>query len=630
MKATWFHLQRSRIAHSRGSHGTRFVPWAFSGTNPRHKPRAVATSGPLRFLLLAAVLLHFAPLQGRAQETLTSTQLNLSFSYQLPTPPTPESVPDPKFFTLNTASSNPVSFTAEVQIDNPDDITWLSATPASGSTPQLMTVSVNPAGLAPFTYRGRIVITAAGASNSPFTIEVTFDIAGDRELRVSENVLDLQAAQGGAAASQNITLFTIGTHLGALRFDTSTATQSGGDWLSVSPSEGTAPQGLTISANPAGLSQGAFIGAVTIADTSVRTVLVQVRLTVAASPPQLSVAPAALLFIAAPGQNPASQPLQVQNAGGGQLGWTAETATSSGGNWLSVNPTTGTAPSSPQVAVNSASLAAGAYNGSVTVTVLPASGGGSVSVPVGLAVGVPAVGIGGVVSGASFSTEAVVAPSSIASLFGVNLATDTASATELPLPTTLAGTQVLVNEVPAPLFFVSPTQINLQMPGEVAGTAVTVVVVAGGVRGLEGSASIAPEVPGIFTLNQQGTGQGAVLLANTEVFAAPVGSVPGRSSRPANRGEFLSIFCTGLGATSPPVPPGEAAGSSPLSETLQTPVVTIGGVPAEVSFSGLAPGFVGLYQINVPVPQGAPTGDAVPLVIQIGGRSSNTATVAIQ
>ena len=77
-------------------------------------------------------------------------------------------------------------------------------------------------------------------------------------------------------------------------------------------------------------------------------------------------------------------------------------------------------------------------------------------------------------------------------------------------------------------------------------------------------------------------------------------------------------------------PSGSAAGSDPLSDTLATPTVMIGGVAAPVSFSGLAPGFVGLYQVNVPVPDNVPSGPAVSVVVTIGGVNSNTVTIAVQ
>ena len=95
-------------------------------------------------------------------------------------------------------------------------------------------------------------------------------------------------------------------------------------------------------------------------------------------------------------------------------------------------------------------------------------------------------------------------------------------------------------------------------------------------------------------------------------------------------GEYISIYCTGLGDVTTRPPLGSATPADPLASTLVTPVVTIGGAPATVSFSGLAPGFVGLYQVNVQVPATAPPGAAVPLVLTIGGLPANTVTIAVE
>ena len=141
--------------------------------------------------------------------------------------------------------------------------------------------------------------------------------------------------------------------------------------------------------------------------------------------------------------------------------------------------------------------------------------------------------------------------------------------------------------------------------------------------------SIAAVSPGIFTVNQQGTGQRAVLIANTATLAAPTGTIPGREARPANRLEFISIFCTGLGEVTNRPPSGAPATGDGLSTTLQTARVTIGSVEVPVSFSGLT-GSVGLYQVDVQVPSEEPTRDAVDVAIIIGGVTSNTVSIAVQ
>jgi uncharacterized protein (TIGR03437 family) len=102
------------------------------------------------------------------------------------------------------------------------------------------------------------------------------------------------------------------------------------------------------------------------------------------------------------------------------------------------------------------------------------------------------------------------------------------------------------------------------------------------------------------------------------------------ASRPAKAGEYISIYCTGLGQVTNSPGAGNPASSTPLSQTAAAPTVTIGGVRANVQFSGLAPGFAGLYQVNVQVPNGIAPSDAVPLSLTIGGVTSNTATIAVQ
>jgi uncharacterized protein (TIGR03437 family) len=192
----------------------------------------------------------------------------------------------------------------------------------------------------------------------------------------------------------------------------------------------------------------------------------------------------------------------------------------------------------------------------------------------------------------------------------------------------LEGSTYQVGAHGAPLFFASCSQVNLQIPWESAGqTQAQVTATVGGVTGAAQQVNLAPFAPGIFTLNQQGTGQGAVLIAPTAVIAAPL-RIAG--SRPVSRGQYVSIFCTGLGAVSNQPATGAAAKSNPLSITTTKPTVVIGGIAASVSYSGLAPGFAGLYQVNALVPMGVMVDDAVTLSISIGGVTSNTVTIAVQ
>jgi len=239
----------------------------------------------------------------------------------------------------------------------------------------------------------------------------------------------------------------------------------------------------------------------------------------------------------------------------------------------------------------------------------------------------PAFTANGVVNGASFA--APLAPGMIASLFGTNLASSTALARGSPLPTTLAGASLQVGGVAAPLFFVSPTQINFQVPWEVQGrTSAALTLTAGGVS-VSATVSISSTAPAIFSTDSTGRGQGAILTSTQEIAAAR-GAISGGTTRPALRGEYISIYCLGLGPVSNTPRTGAAAGSNSLSQAVTAPSVLIGSVPVAVSFAGLAPGFVGLYQVNAQIPDGAPTGDAVSVVLSSGGATSNTVTIAIE
>jgi uncharacterized protein (TIGR03437 family) len=232
----------------------------------------------------------------------------------------------------------------------------------------------------------------------------------------------------------------------------------------------------------------------------------------------------------------------------------------------------------------------------------------------------------GIVNAASYMHT--VSAGSIASVFGNNLSSGQEIARIIPLPTTLASASFQIGDRVVPLFFASPNQVNMQVPWELAGRPQAMVTATvGATISSRQMVSLAPVAPGLFTLNEAGSSQGAVIIGGTQLIAAPPG-VGGR--RPVTAGEFISIYSTGLGAVSNQPATGIAASADPPSVTTTTPTVTIGGISAPVTFSGLAPGGVGLYQVNVKVPVGAPAGDAVPLILSIGGATSNTVTIAVR
>jgi uncharacterized protein (TIGR03437 family) len=228
----------------------------------------------------------------------------------------------------------------------------------------------------------------------------------------------------------------------------------------------------------------------------------------------------------------------------------------------------------------------------------------------------------GVVNAASFAPAgAPVAPGEFITLFGNGLANSSAVASTATFPLNLAGVEVLINEQRAPVYAVSPTQISALVPlAAPLGTA-TIVVSNSGTRSNPVEAVVGAAAPGIFTLDKNGLGSGAILRADYTLVSP---------QSPVRRGEYVLIFCTGLGRTSPPSPDGTPGPSSPLSTTTIVQNVYFGGRKGLISYQGLAPGFAGLYQLNVRVPADAPTGGAIPVAIETAESFHDQADIAIR
>jgi uncharacterized protein (TIGR03437 family) len=236
---------------------------------------------------------------------------------------------------------------------------------------------------------------------------------------------------------------------------------------------------------------------------------------------------------------------------------------------------------------------------------------------------IPQINSGGVVNAANYI--APVVSGSIASAFGTYPVNPFAVAPSVPLPDSLLGLSLQAGSVAqAPLFFASNAQVNFQVPWELAGqTTTTVAASVSGQTGAAEAVTLAPYAPGIFTIGASGGGAGAILDSSYSLVDASNPAIPGVT--------YILIYCTGLGAVSANQPAtGAAASLTGLAPTVTPVTVTIGGVTKNAAFSGLAPGYVGLYQVNVQVPAGSATGPAVPVVISIGGVESNAVTVAVQ
>lgn len=332
------------------------------------------------------------------------------------------------------------------------------------------------------------------------------------------------------------------------------------------------------------------------------------------------------------GGTPPSQTIQLSNTGA-PVPFTAtfNGGTTSPAGLVTIAPTSGTTPSALVLSLNPAvlsTLAVGTYSGTVVVS-SSAIPGGDQSITVTLVVaaaGVPA--IQSVLNGASFA-PGPVSPGEIISIFGSNMG-PTPGSGFAPLngkiDVTLAGTQVLFDNVPAPLIFVSSAQINAIVPYEVASlvgtaTGTKVTVVRGAVASSPLLVAVAATSPAIFSTLQTGNGQGAILNQDLS---------PNTANNPAAKGSVVLIYGTGEGSLTPFVPTGTISGPSlPLPKPSADVSVTIGGVPATIQYAGEAPGLVaGVIQINATIPTDIGSGPQQ-VVLKIGSNSNSQQVINV-
>ena len=241
----------------------------------------------------------------------------------------------------------------------------------------------------------------------------------------------------------------------------------------------------------------------------------------------------------------------------------------------------------------------------------------------------PLISEGGVVNSATLQIGSGLSPGSLATAFGVGLATTTAAAYDDPLPNDLGGGSMSFNDaIAAPQIFATAGQRNFLVPWELAGLAdATLTVTVGDQTSPAVTVPLARVSPGVFVLNY--FDQAAALIASSGgMVAGPAGRFPG--SRPAKPGETLEIFATGLGPVTNPPATGVAALAEPVSATVEPVSVLVGGKPMTVLFSGLVPSFAGLYRVDVQLSDDVSTGNAVPLVIRVAGVDSNTTFIAVE
>ena len=548
---------------------------------------------------------------------------------------------------MGSTDGSSLGYTAFASTPNsPGNIAWLALGNSQGSTQQYIVVNVLPSGLPVGVYTGTVTINATTNTNLPsgqLVIPIVLTITANTTTAVSPTSLTFTQTQGATTLpkSQTVNITASG---GTSQYTLSVNQVTGGAWLQVTPTSGTATGTITASVAQNSLSVGTYTSNIvlTFLNASPSTITIPVSLTVTAAQ-TVTVSANTLSFSYQLGAaTPATQTITVTSTGSSSVPVTV-TSTSTPA-WLTVSPSSGSAGLSVSPLVLTASVlpsvltTAGTLNGTITIT---PQGQSPVTVAVTLTVtGSPAPQLVSI-SNAASGGFGVIAPGELITIKGSNLGPAVPATFSIggggTLSSTLSGVQVMFDTIAGTPIYVSPTQVNVIVPYEIAGRATTNVTVVYNNQVSAGiPQNVANQAPGIFTDSSTGVGQASVLNFNGVLNGPASGLVINGTNvptTPAAQGSGIAVFMTGGGQTSPLSTTGTI---TPVGTTLYnlpagSVKATIGGVNAPVQFAGAAPGEVtGVIQVNLQVPTGI-TGSALQLVITINGTASPAGTtVAVQ
>ena len=511
---------------------------------------------------------------------------------------------------------------------------WLKLNTASGTStsasPGSVSFAIDPAvaaTLAPRAYYGAIQVASSGVVDSPRFFIVILNVAP----ATSPAVPDIEPAGLLFLSStpQTVHVFTSSTTLVTYQ------ASSDSSWLSVSPASGstsTASAGSSsVSVNLTGLAAGVYRGNVSYALSSAAVRTVNVMLIVEAgatgsdrsskattcSPMQLVptqtglvnnfVQPAAwptpltVLLVNDCGQPITNgQVVATFNDGDPPLALVATDTTSViySGTWTPTN-------TFPNLAIVANTTASGFPSATVQIV-------GQVTPNAA-----PLLTPNGTLNAFAIAAEpgVPIAPGTIVQIYGSNLTAQTTGASAIPLPTILDQTSVIIGGMLAPLYYVSPGQINAQVPFELtAGNPYQVIVSANGALSTPSPIQLTADSPGIA---QYAAGQAIAQHVSDNSLVT--------ETSPGKPGEYVVFYVAGMGLTSPNVASGIASPSTNLPVLLDAPTLTLNGFPvSNVLFAGLTPTLVGLYQVDFQVPANAPNGDLPLVLTQTSGLSNST------
>jgi uncharacterized protein (TIGR03437 family) len=570
--------------------------------------------------------------------------------------------PLPQSISISNIGAGSMNWSAQLSAPAAVPVNWLSLTPPSGTTvagadASSVFLTVDPAGLLQGSYFAQIKIVS-DADNSPQILTVSLVVKPAGSPSVSEvrpTALIFNGTAGSSPGSQFIKVSTLGSQ--SVSYSSTRQTQDGQNWLNHVPAANTIVPGQaeTIVVQPdfSALSAGIYYGSIPIVFSDGTTASINVVSIVSTGPKTSGIVHASLRPLASPTTKTckgndfvltllpdnSSGPLSFVATPGGKLSASLDTCDHSTvafsncsslklgtvtvnaiiggkpycmnheqGNMLSVGwpPLT---TKDPTIKVSAAALELTGNRSTSTEPYTARLQSGVVA---------PQVAEGGIVNSAFYQKVSSVGLGGLVTIFGSSLADAGGVSGGFPAPFTLAGTKVTLQNTQLPILYASDGQLNVQIPYDVnPNVSQSLTVVYGNAQSSSFQLPVATAQPAIFGVDS--TSQGKILNAAGDVVD---------SAHAARQGDTVTIFCSGLGPVTPPVPVGVGA---PGPTNLVNPAkVFIGNMSADITYSGLVAGSSGLYQIITSIPAGVASGDTVPVTVQVSTYTSPIVTISVR
>ena len=513
---------------------------------------------------------------------------------------------------------------------------WLSIPNSFGGaalgTPGVLPLAVNASTLGAGTYYALVKLTSPEAANSPqyFLAVLRVNAATVPAVPEFSQAGLIFVGQSGAAdpPSQPVTMYA-STAGAAYQASPMIAAETGASWLSATPSRATvstaSPAQLLVAAATGALAPGVYTGSIVFAIGNAPERALNVTAVVTPPGAEQCIARRAVVVHSALLDSFALR-VGVPQALGVRVVNDCGAAVRDGQAIVYFS-------SPDEAAVTLLPAGDGSFTGTWTPTAVAANmavtarvsptdlDAGSATVVGSVAENnAPLLVSGGVVNNLNPVRAAALAPGTIAQVYGQNLAATTGQPpmAGARLPTAASGTTITIGGIDAPLYYVSPGQVNAQVPFELAvNRTYPVVACTADACATPDQISVAAATPGIAAF-----ADGRAIAQDTDFRLVD-------STNPARRGDYIVLYLTGMGATNPVTPSGFLSPRNPLAQAATAPQVVIDGRQSEVFFAGLTPDFVGLYQVNVRVPADTAVGSARIVVIQ-GGVASNEVTLPVR